>query len=34
MNELLFVFMWLVIGTAIFRFVKINKQIKKEVNEQ
>ena len=34
MNELLFVFMWLVIGTAIFRFVKIYKQINKEVNEQ
>ncbi|MFX0041470.1 MAG: CDP-alcohol phosphatidyltransferase family protein [Candidatus Hodarchaeota archaeon] len=34
MDELLFVFMWLVIGTAIFRFVKINNQIKKEVNEQ
>jgi phosphatidylglycerophosphate synthase len=33
MDELLFVFMWLVIGTAIFRFVKINNQIKKEVNE-
>jgi len=27
-NEFLFLFMWLVIGTFIFRFMKINKQIK------
>lgn len=29
-NEFLFIFMWLVIGTAIFRFVKISKQIKEQ----
>ena len=29
-NEFLFVFMWLVISTAIFRFVKISKQIKEQ----
>ncbi|MHA1489365.1 MAG: CDP-alcohol phosphatidyltransferase family protein [Promethearchaeota archaeon] len=28
LNEFLFIFMWLVIGTAIFRFLKINKYIK------
>ena len=27
-NELLFLFMWLVIGTALFRFLRIKKQIK------
>ncbi|TFG08558.1 MAG: CDP-alcohol phosphatidyltransferase family protein [Promethearchaeota archaeon] len=27
-NELLFLFMWLVVGTAIFRFLKINRKIK------
>lgn len=32
-NEFLFFFMWLVIGTALFRFIKINNQIKKEVNQ-
>ncbi|MFX1410488.1 MAG: CDP-alcohol phosphatidyltransferase family protein [Promethearchaeota archaeon] len=30
MNGLLFTFMWLVISTAIYRFVKINKIIKKQ----
>jgi len=29
-NEFLFIFMWLVIGTAVFRFVKISKQIKEQ----
>lgn len=29
-NVFLFIFMWLVIGTAIFRYVKINKQIKEQ----
>jgi len=29
-NELLFLFMWLVIGTALFRFLKINHQIKNQ----
>lgn len=34
-NEFLFLFMWLLIGTAIFRYIKISKQIKKqEYNEQ
>ncbi|MFX1316797.1 MAG: CDP-alcohol phosphatidyltransferase family protein [Promethearchaeota archaeon] len=33
MNELLFTFMWLVIGTAIYRFAKINKMIKKQVDQ-
>jgi phosphatidylglycerophosphate synthase len=34
-NEFLFLFMWLLIGTAIFRFLKISKQIKEqEYNEQ
>ena len=28
LDEFLFVFMWLVIGSALFRFMKINKQIK------
>lgn len=30
-NEFLFIFMLLVIGTAFFRFLKINKQIEKEI---
>ena len=29
MKEFLFIFMWLVIGTALFRFLRISKQIKK-----
>ena len=34
-NELIFLFMWLLIGTAIFRYVKISNQIKnQELNEQ
>ena len=34
-NEFLFLFMWLLIGTALFRYIKISKQIKKqEYNEQ
>ncbi len=32
LNEFLFLFMWLVIGTAIFRFLKINKYIKELEN--
>ena len=34
-NELIFLFMWLLIGTAIFRYVKLSNQIKnQELNEQ
>ena len=29
-NEFLFIFMWLVIGTAVFRFLKISNQIKEQ----
>lgn len=32
-NEFLFFFMWLVIGTALFRFIKINSEIKEEINQ-
>jgi len=31
-NEYLFLFMWLVLGTAFFRFLRINSQIKKLQN--
>ena len=29
-NEFIFIFMWLVIGTAVFRYVRISKQIKEQ----
>ncbi len=32
-NEALFLFMWLVLGTAFFRFIRINNQIKKLQHE-
>ena len=33
-NEFLFLFMWLVLGTAFFRFLRINSQVKKQYNEE
>jgi hypothetical protein len=32
-NELIFLFMWLVTGTALYRYIKIRKQIKQQEQE-